>query len=591
MVSNYKRKTNRGDWTQKNLERAMEEASRTSVRAAAKKYNIPFSTLLRHCKTRSTSKHLGRFKPIFTADEENTLKKYLTTMDDLFYGLTPTDFKKLVGEFAQKLGKGDRFPKGCAGKDWLSGFRKRHTSIVLRTPEPTSLARARGFNRPQVERFYDLLEELIDKHSLDPTQIYNMDETGIRSSTTRPPKILSTYGKRQVGLISSVERGVLTTVVCCCNAAGSFLPPFFIFKRKRFVPRLLDGAPPGSQGTVSDSGWISGPIFLNWLEFLVEKTRPTEQKKLLLLLDNHESHKYYPALEYATKHHIIFLSFPPHTTNKLQPLDVAVYGPIKKYFEQEIATFHKAHPGRTIAQLDVASIFNPAYLKGATPVNSISGFRTTGICPYNRNLFQECDFAPASVTDQPQMDDTNGLQINRDPLTAMSSTSLEVPTHKTPPLSPSMSVASTVAMPDSQTSAEVVLKSIRPIPTAVGQKMTTRKRKSQKAEILTSTPVKVDQNQRFQKAEQRAVKNLGKENLLSSTNYQTPSTSRMKQKKSVRGAAKTVRDYYCTVCKEQFVHPPAEDWIQCSQCKDWTHEACSAYLGRGTYFCDDCQDI
>lgn len=329
MVSNYKRKTKRGEWTETNLERAMDEATRTSVRAAAKKYNIPFSILLRHHKKKSSTKYLGRFRPVFTKDEEDTLFKYLTKMDDLFYGLTPSDFKKTAGEFAQKLGKGDRFPMGPAGKDWLSGFRKRHPSIALRAPEPTSLARARGFNRPQVDRFYDLLEEVIDKYSLDPTQIYNMDETGIRTSTTKPPKILSTYGKRQVGLISSAERGVLTTVICCCNAAGSFIPPFFILKRKRFVPRLLDGSPPGSQGTVSDSGWISGDIFLTWLEFLVEKTRPAEQKKLLLLLDNHESHKFFPALEYATKNHIILLSFPPHTTNKLQPLDVAVYGPIK----------------------------------------------------------------------------------------------------------------------------------------------------------------------------------------------------------------------------------------------------------------------
>ncbi|CAH2085302.1 unnamed protein product [Euphydryas editha] len=158
MVSNYKRKSNRGKWTEKNLERAMEEATRTSVRAAAKKYNIPFSTLLRHHKKQCSIKYLGRFRPVFTEEEEIALKNHLNKMDDLFYGLTPSDFKNNVGEFAKKLGKSHRFPKGCAGKDWLAGFRKRHPSVVLRTPEPTSLARARGFNRPQVERFYDLLK-------------------------------------------------------------------------------------------------------------------------------------------------------------------------------------------------------------------------------------------------------------------------------------------------------------------------------------------------------------------------------------------------------------------------------------------------
>ncbi|CAH2085301.1 unnamed protein product [Euphydryas editha] len=386
-----------------------------------------------------------------------------------------------------------------------------------------------------------------------------MDETGIRTSTTKPPKILSSCGKRQVGLISSVERGVLTTVVCCCNAAGSFLPPFFIFKRKRFAPRLLDGAPSGSQGATSDSGWISGPIFQAWLEFLVEKTRPSEQKKILLLLDNHESHKFYPALEYASKNHIIFLSFPPHTTHKLQPLDVAVYGPIKKYFEQEIATFHKAHPGRTITPFDVAPIFNPAYLKGASPMNAISGFRVAGIWPYNRNLFQDCDFAPASITDEPPVNIQSPPGANVQPYSAentltshhvtsenkdspIPSTSFQVQQHKTPPPTPSVAsdegtltsaVCGTLTIVDMQSKASNVLASICPIPKAVNQKTTQRKRKSQKAEIFTSTPVKEQQKEKFTNSEKR----------------------------------------------------------ECCECKEWTHEACSSYIGIGSYFCDECQDL
>ncbi|KAJ8728551.1 hypothetical protein PYW07_006247 [Mythimna separata] len=81
---------------------------------------------------------------------------------------------------------------------------------------------------------------LIENYNFDATTIYNMDETGIMSSTSRPPKVLSIKGKRQVGVICSAERGPLTTVVCCCNAAGTFVPPFFIFARKRMQERVLD---------------------------------------------------------------------------------------------------------------------------------------------------------------------------------------------------------------------------------------------------------------------------------------------------------------------------------------------------------------
>jgi len=48
---------------------------------------------------------------------------------------------------------------GLADDDWLAHFLKHNPNIVLRTPKPTSVARARDFNPPQVERFFKLLEE------------------------------------------------------------------------------------------------------------------------------------------------------------------------------------------------------------------------------------------------------------------------------------------------------------------------------------------------------------------------------------------------------------------------------------------------
>ncbi|CAG4950464.1 unnamed protein product [Parnassius apollo] len=199
-----------------------------------------------------------------------------------------------------------------------------------------------------------------------------MDETGISTTSNKPPRALSIKGKKQVGIIASAERGQLTTVIGCCNVAGSFLPPFLIFARKKMQPRLLDGAPPGTPGHV----------------------RPSVDKKVLLLLDNHESHKYYPALEYASKNSVIILSLAPHTTHKMQPMDVAVYGPLKTYFEREINRFQKAHPGRIVNQYDVARLISPAFLKSAVAINAVHGFERPGIWPVNKYVFGDEDFEP-----------------------------------------------------------------------------------------------------------------------------------------------------------------------------------------------------
>ncbi|XP_046970598.1 uncharacterized protein LOC124537752 [Vanessa cardui] len=364
------------------------------VETTATKYGLPYATLYRHMKSGSSSAQLGRFRKVFTDAQEADLQEYLREMDSVFYGLTREDFKKLVYVYAKKnnLARPPSWDKNeKAGDDWLAGFLGRNPSICLRVPEATSVARVKGFNRPQVERFYELLSEQVEKHKIDGSRIYNVDETGIQTSTNKPPKVLSTKGKKQVGVIASTERGQTTTIVCCCNASGSFIPPFMIFARKRMQDRLLDGSPPETQGTCSPSGWINGEIFLEWIRFFTYHVRPTAERKVLLILDNHESHKFYPALEYASQNHVILLSLPPHTSNKLQPLDVAVYGPLKIFFEQEINRFQKAHPGRIVNQYDVARLFTPAYLKCATANNAVKDYAPSSTSLCDRNVANQDD--------------------------------------------------------------------------------------------------------------------------------------------------------------------------------------------------------
>ena len=86
------------------------------------------------------------------------------------------------------------------------------------------------------------------------------------------------------------------------------------------------GAPTGSIVRALPSDWMTSENFFPWLKHFVSQVRPSNKGKVLLLLDNYQSHVTLETIDYTKEHGIVLLSFPPHCFHKLQPLDRAVYG-------------------------------------------------------------------------------------------------------------------------------------------------------------------------------------------------------------------------------------------------------------------------
>lgn len=94
------------------------------------------------------------------------------------------------------------------------------------------------------------------------------------------------------------------------------------------------------------------------------------------------------------------LGLPPHTTHRLQPLDVCFFGPLKTYFNQSCDNFMINNPGKAITDKEIGRLFGDAYIKAATIGVAIKGFAACGIEPYNPGVFSDVDFAPSTVTER-----------------------------------------------------------------------------------------------------------------------------------------------------------------------------------------------
>ena len=65
----------------------------------------------------------------------------------------------------------------------------------------------------------------------------------------------------------------------------------------------------------------------------------------------------------------------------------------------QVTVWLRNHPGRPVAERDLAEIFGIAYGKAATVVNAQSAFQKTGLNPYNPEIFTVEDFVSCNVTE------------------------------------------------------------------------------------------------------------------------------------------------------------------------------------------------
>jgi hypothetical protein len=114
------------------------------------------------------------------------------------------------------------------------------------------------------------------------------------------------------------------------NAAGHYAPPLVVFPRKNLHIELTDGTPSGYTYACHVSGRIQTDIFKQWFRHLISVTKPTVDDPVLLILDGHYSHtRKLDVITLATENNISIFCLSPHSSHKMQPLDLAFTKPLK----------------------------------------------------------------------------------------------------------------------------------------------------------------------------------------------------------------------------------------------------------------------
>ncbi|KAF2898701.1 hypothetical protein ILUMI_07476 [Ignelater luminosus] len=235
-----------------------------------------------------------------------------------------------------------------AGRDFMWLFMHRNR-LSLRTPQKTSIARTMGFNRTLLGQYFNNLEDVLSKYQFTPVQVCYIDETGIQTVPINFQSTLHRLEKKVVKPVSA-EQGQTVTIACAVGATGHQIPPYFIFAKKEINLLLI-----------------------------------------LLILDNYSFHTNVELINYARSCHIQMLSLPPHSNQKIQPLDRIFSKPFKTFYYETTDDWTACHPGHTLSIYHFAEIAAKAFQETATVEKVVEGFLT------DQDLEQNHD--PANVID------------------------------------------------------------------------------------------------------------------------------------------------------------------------------------------------
>ena len=536
-MRSYIRHTDRGKFTRDSMLTAVQLVENgMSLRKAATAQGVNYKTLSRYVKVKSSGGNLGdasfgyvKTQQVFNDAMEADLVKYIIHASRIFHGLTLMELRHFAYDLA--TANNIRIPpswkeRKMAGADWASSFMKRHHSdLAVRLPEPTSIQRMTNFNQHNVNMFFNNLEDTFSR-GFGPESIWNVDETGV-TTVQQPRKVVAERGTKQVGSAVSQERGTLVTVCCGINALGNHIPPYFVFPRVNVQQHWHLTAPPGSAitGHSSATGWMTSENFVDFMKHFVKHAKPTEEQPILLLLDNHLSHVNLDVINYAKDNHITLLSFPPHCSHHLQPLDKTVYGPFKSFYNAVCDRWMREpqNAGKSMSIHVIPSLVSYAFPKAFTTSNITAGFKATGIWPFDRHIFAEETFLPSSTTDRPLMDKdkgqegTNGSRDeNRDDAEPASECqqSTESPLHRsqdTAALPLSAGESRSQSMHSNRVFSSTP-EEVRPFARRSPRKNETKKRKKGKSQILTDTPVKAAIE--LQSGAKKRSGNKAKKNLI-----------------------------------------------------------------------------
>ena len=363
---------------------AYEKGQFKSKSQAAKVFAVPESTLrdrLHGTKPRTETRANSHR---MTTSEEEALIRQILEADKRGFPIRPEFLRTMAQLLLQERVKDHTVTLGV---NWAYKFVKRHPELRSRFNRRITHQRAKQEDPNVIMPWFQTVQAAIQEHGIHEDDIWNFDETGFAMGLCSTSKVITAVERSERPRTVIQGNREWVTIIETVSSKGASIPPVVILKAKIQQAAWYQEPALSKDWRIatSENGWTTDIIGLRWLKELFEpySRRYTTGAKWLLILDGHSSHLTAEFDTFCKENAIICLCMPAHASHLLQPLEVGVFGPLKRAYGKLLEGRMKAGHNH-IDKEDFLSLYPEAREKVFTSANIGQGFAGAGLKPFNK---------------------------------------------------------------------------------------------------------------------------------------------------------------------------------------------------------------
>ena len=287
------------------------------------------------------------------------------------------------------------------GKNWIYSFKKRNPGVQAILAERIDLPRLKASEPGRLKAFMDLYGHVIKTLRLDADAIWNVDEIGVILNDTKRRQVVYTSTDAPVVFTKQPTNRQSVTAIECVSASGERISPHVIFKSAaQTLPASRTEVHYGTRYTIhgTTKAWTNQELFFRWLRDSFIPQSGGTGKRRVLLLDGASPHGREDAAYLARSAGVHLIWLPAHTSHMTQPLDVAVFSPLKTAYRRSLGLLQRTTEAETVTRDMFLQCYAEARDRAITRQNCRAGFAATGLWPFNASKILRNRFVLAAAS-------------------------------------------------------------------------------------------------------------------------------------------------------------------------------------------------